>query len=121
MTTRSENSLFQQPLKVLNLGLRGFADDLEHAVDEPQEAAVPADSGDAGGVQSKQADESEAPAGPSEDDRRLAAFHAQRLRRLDWLFRKHAADPWMTSVRGVLEAYHVKKLACLPGSGGDAP
>ena len=31
MTTRSENSLFQQPLKVLNLGLRGFADDLEHA------------------------------------------------------------------------------------------
>ena len=25
MTTRFENSLFQQPLKVLNLGLRGFA------------------------------------------------------------------------------------------------
>lgn len=90
------------------------------AVDVPLGAAAACGPGETAADHAAPAGEGDDPAAFSERDRRLEEYLAQRQGRLEWLFRRHADDPWMRSVRGSLEAYFHKKLSCLPGNGGDA-
>ena len=84
------------------------------AVDPAPDATGEAETGSEAGAAPAEADQA---ACPSERDLRLGEYYGERLRRLQWLFRKHAGDPWMESVRNSLEAYFLMKISCLPGSG----